>query len=227
MSAHIATHCPQLTPALATPAALTQRPTPVIAAPPVLRFGDTGDTQHVVVQSRPHRLVSRGGFAALASLKFTRDPATAGADLSVLALRVPGTDVQSVLLYTDGAAAGALTAALCDAGSCVSATAAAPAVDVWLTVALRFVATPPRLELWTDARAAGDSWWTGLGSLYVAVRCSLAYACSLSAVALQKFVGPPQKSDMVSYSQLFQLLTPRHAPRQHFDSAHAMAPGHM
>lgn len=188
MSANIATHCPQLVPSLVTPTALAQRPTPVITTPPVLRFGDTGGMQHVDLLSRPIRLVSRGGFAVVASLKFTSDPATASADLAVLALRVPGTDAQSVLLYTDGSAAGALTAGLCDAGSCVYATAAAPTVDVWLTVALRFVATPPRLDLWTDSRVAGDPWWPGLGSLYVTVRCNW-HTHDASWVPLWRFVN--------------------------------------
>lgn len=134
----------------------------------MLRFGDTGAAQHILITQRPLRVVSRGGFAALASVKFTADPATAGADFTVLVLRVLGSDAQSVLLYTDAEAGGVLKAGLCDGVGCVyAATAAPPSPGVWLTVGLRYVEAATRLELWADDGAAA---WAGLEAAVVTVR---------------------------------------------------------
>jgi len=166
-TAPAASHCPQLSPGLSSASVSTQRPSHG-TDPAVLRFGDTGDTQHIRVNPTPVRVATRGGYAALASVKFNQDPSSAGANFAVLALRVQGSGTQSILLHTDSAASGVLKAGLCEASTCVfAASASAPPRDTWLTVALRYTAAAARLELWVDL---GNPNWAGLQSYFTTVR---------------------------------------------------------
>eukprot|EP00892_Ulva_mutabilis_P002638 jgi/Ulvmu1/12375/UM009_0021.1 len=189
-TAPFATHCPQLTAGLSAASAASQRPTVTVdaASATVLRFGDSGDSQHIAVNPATFEIGARGGFAAIASVKFNQAPAVAGADFAVLALRVLGSGSQSVLLYTDAAAGGLLKARLCEMGTCVYVMSAlAPPADAWLTVALRYVASRTRLELWVDF---GNANWLGLQSFFTDVG-----ALTMQDATMQGRLGVWQEAD--------------------------------